>query len=98
MLSRRCRRKGPHLMLLGASSGLSQVVAGGLGFLSRYHGELREPLVLSQQSQVSIQVVRVSTGLLWSHGRGIRPHFGSLPLLNSLCMWLVSRVQFFVTS
>ena len=79
-------------MLMGASSGLSQVAAGGLGFLSRYHGEFREPLVLSQQSQVSIRVVWESTGLLSSHGRGVRPHFRSLPLLNSLCMWLVGCV------
>ena len=38
-------------------------------------GELREPLVLPQGSQVSIQVARASTGVLWSHGRGIRPQF-----------------------
>ena len=98
MLSRCCRRKGPRLALTGASCGLSRVAVGGLGFLSRYHRELGEPLVLSQQSQVSIRVVRASAGVLWSHGRGIRPHFRSLPLLNSLCMWLVSHVQFFVTS
>ena len=75
MLSRCCRRKGPHLALMGESRGLSQVAAGGLGFLSRYHGELRQPLVLPQGSQVSFQVARVSTGVLWSHGRGIRPQF-----------------------
>ena len=57
------------------SRGLSRVAAGGLGFLSRYHGELRQPLVLPQGSQVSFQVARVSTGVLWSHGRGIRPQF-----------------------
>ena len=75
LLSRCCRRKGPHLALMGESRGLSQVAAGGLGFLSRYHGELRQPLVLPQGSQVSFQVARVSTGVLWSHGRGIRPQF-----------------------
>ena len=58
-----------------ASCGLSRVVARGLGFLSRYHGELREPLVLPQGSQVSIRVGKVSARVLWSHGRGIRPQF-----------------------
>ena len=75
LLSRCCRRKGPNLALMGASPGLSRVAAGGLRSLSRYHGELREPLVLPQGSQVSIQVARASTGVLWSHGRGIRPQF-----------------------
>ena len=59
----------------GASRGLSRVVAGGLRFLSRYHGELREPLVLPQGSQVSIPVESASMGVLWIHGRGIRPQF-----------------------
>ena len=60
---------------MGKSPGFSGVVAGGLGFLSRYHRELREPLLLPQSSQVSIPVVRGSAGLLWCHGRGIRLQF-----------------------
>ena len=75
LLSWSCRRKGPHLVLTGESAGFSRVAAGGLGFLSRYHGELREPLLLPQGSQVSIQVARGSAGLHWSHGREIRPQF-----------------------
>ena len=75
MLSRCCRRKGPHLVLTGLPPGLSRVAAGGVRFLSRYHGELREPLVLPQGSQVSIRVGKVSARVLWSHGRGIRPQF-----------------------
>ena len=75
LLSGRCRRKWPHLMLTGTSPGFSRVAAGGLGFLSRYYGELREPLVLPQGSQVSIPVSRGSAGLLWSHGRGMRSQF-----------------------
>ena len=64
-----CRRKGPHLALTGASRGLSRVAAGGLRFLSRYHGALREPLILPQGSQSSIRVARASAGVLWSHSR-----------------------------
>ena len=60
---------------MGESPGISPVAAGGLGFLSRDHGELREPLVLPQGSQFSIRVTRGSAGLLWSHDRGIRPQF-----------------------
>ena len=78
-LSSWCRRQGPHLALTGESPGLSRVAAGGLGFLCRYHRELREPLVLPQGSQVSIQVARpaqecsrVMAGEsgLNSHGKG----------------------------
>ena len=46
-----------------------------MAFLSSYDGELREPLVLSQGSPVSIRVARGSVGLLLSHGRGIGPQF-----------------------
>ena len=41
----------------------------------QYHREIREPLVLPQGSQVSIRVESASTGVLWIHGRGIRPQF-----------------------
>ena len=58
---------------MGAFPGFSPVVVRGLGFLSRYHRELREPLVLPQGSQVSIQVVRASAGFIWNHDRGIGP-------------------------
>ena len=79
MLSRHCMRTGPHLDLRGESGSLSLPAAGGLVFFSRYHREIREPLMLSQESQVSIRVGRVSwecsgvtgggSGLI-SHGRG----------------------------
>ena len=75
MLSRCCRRKKASSCVDGASRVLSHVAAGGLRFLSRYHGELRQPLVLPLGSQVSIRVARASMGVLWSHGRGIRPQF-----------------------
>ena len=44
-----------------------------MGFLTRYNGELREPLVWPQGSQFSMRVARGSTSLLSSHGRGIGP-------------------------
>ena len=60
---------------MGASRGVSGVAAGGSRFFYRYHGKLRDPLVLPQGSQVSIGVARASPGVLWSHSRGIRPQF-----------------------
>ena len=42
-----------------------------VGFHTRYDGELREPLVWRQGSQVSMYVARGSGLLLSSHGRGI---------------------------
>ena len=42
-----------------------------MGFLTRYDGELREPLVWHQGSQVSMHVARGNASLLCSHGRGI---------------------------
>ena len=42
-------------------------------FLTRYDGELREPLMWHQGSQVSMRMARGSVSLLSSHGRGIRP-------------------------
>ena len=44
-----------------------------VGFLMRYNGELREPLVWCQGSPVSIRLARGSVALLSIHCRGIRP-------------------------
>ena len=44
--------------------GSSQVVMGA-----------SNQLVWLQESQVSIQVLRASTGVCWSHSRGIKPQF-----------------------
>ena len=44
-------------------------------FLLSNNGELRKPLVWPQGSSVSIRVVRGSTALLSSHGRGIGPQY-----------------------
>ena len=42
-------------------------------FLTRYHGEVSEPLVGRQRSRVSMRVARGSAALLSSHGRVIWP-------------------------
>ena len=77
LLSRLCRKRraSSHDDNDGGMPWFSRVVAGSLAFLSSYDGELREPLVLSQGSPVSIRVARGSVGLLLSHGRGIGPQF-----------------------
>ena len=83
-------------MWTGESHGLSRVAAGGLGFLSRYHGELREPLMLSQESQVSMGIVRASPRVLWSHGRVIRPHFawkGESPCVSRVAAGSVGSLE-----
>ena len=46
----------------------------GLRFFSSYTMELREPLVLPQGSQVSMQVARGLSGFLSSQCRGLGPH------------------------
>ena len=46
--------KGPHLVLRGESPGFSRVAQGNLGFLSSYNGDLMDPLVLPQESPVSM--------------------------------------------
>ena len=45
--------KGPHLMLRGDSRGFSRVAKESLVFLSSLDGNIKEPLVLPQGSQVS---------------------------------------------
>ena len=53
-LSRCHSRKWPHLVLRGESPGFSRVVAGNLGFLLDYDRDLRDLLVLPQESQVTM--------------------------------------------
>jgi len=73
-LSRHCSGKGPHLALRGESCGFSGVVSGRLGFLSSCDRDLRDPLVLPQERQVSVRVVRGLLGFLSSQCRSIGPH------------------------
>ena len=53
--------------------GFFQAATSHVGFLSSYDVELREPLLWSMGSPVSIQVARGSTALLSSNSRGIGP-------------------------
>ena len=78
LLLRRCRGQGPHLGMTGESRGFAQGAAG----FSSYDGEFRLPLVLAQEVQSSIQLVRESWGLLSSHFRAKSPHLGLGPGRN----------------
>ena len=61
-LSRHHRGKGPHLALRGESPAFSVVAAGKMGFLSSDNMALRDLLMLPQESQVSMRVVRGLSG------------------------------------
>ena len=65
-------KEGPHLTMTGGLGGFTELQRL-CWFLRRYDGELREPLVWRQGSQVLMRVARGSASLLSSHGRGIRP-------------------------
>ena len=54
----------------------------GLRFFLSYTMELREPLVLPQGSQVSMQVARGLSGFLSSQCRGLGPHLELRPEPN----------------
>ena len=98
-LSRRHNGKGPHLTLRGESPDFSQVVAGNLGFLLSYDGDLRDSLVLPQESQVSM-LVRGFSVFLSSCCRVLGPHLElrpepqvSFPMLTwiSEILWSFNR-------
>ena len=88
-LLRRHNRKGPHLTLSVESPGFSRVASGILGFLSSYDGDLREVLVLPQESQVSMRVARGLSRYLSRWCSGLYLHLevrlepqGSSPVLT----------------
>ena len=71
-----------------------------MGFLSSCDGDLRDPIVLPQESQVSVRVVRDLSGFLSSQCRGIGPHLelrlepqGSSPVLTWISgfLWSFNR-------
>ena len=62
--------------------------AGSLGFPYSSDGDLRDPLILPQESQVYFHFVRVCACLLSSYCSGIWHHF---TLLRNLVMFLEKR-------
>ena len=68
-----CRRRRPSSLDDGGISGLFSSGGPSVRFLTRYDGEVSEPLVGRQGSRVSMRVARGSASLLSSHGRGIWP-------------------------
>ena len=73
LLSRPCRKRWPSSRNDGGISWVFSSCGASVCFLTRYDGELREPLVWRQGSQVSMPMVRCIVSLLLSHGRGIGP-------------------------
>ena len=73
LLSRPCRKRRPSSRDEGGVPGFFLIGGASVGFLTRYDGELREPLVGHQGSQVSMRGASGSASLLSSHDRGIGP-------------------------
>ena len=76
LLSRPCRKRGPHLAMMGAYRGFSQGAVPGWGF-SRDRKGSSGRLLRCHGSQVSMDVAWGSASLLSSHGRGIEPQDAS---------------------
>ena len=75
-LSRHCSGKGPQLAWRGEPPGFSRVA---VGFLTRYDGDLRDPLVGPQGGSVSTRVTRGPSVFLCSRCRGQGPHLQLRP-------------------
>ena len=73
-LSRLHSGKEPHLSITVESPRFSRVAAGNLDFFSDYDGDLREPLMLPQETQVSMWVARGLSGFLSSRCRVLSPY------------------------
>ena len=69
LVSRPCRRRRPSSRDDGGVLGLFSSGGPSVRFLTRYDGEVSEPLVGRQGSRVSMRVARASASLLSSHGR-----------------------------
>src|SRR5574337_1229223 len=65
--------EGPHLRDDGGGTGWFSSGGPRVRFLTRYDGEVSEPLVGRQGSRVSMRVARGSVSLLSSPGRGTWP-------------------------
>ena len=69
LLPRLCRKRRASSRDDRGVSCVSSSCGASVGFLTRYDEDLREPLLWSQGSQVSMCMARGSTSLLSSHGR-----------------------------
>jgi len=65
--------EGPHLRDDGGGTGWFSSGGPRVRFLTRYDGEVSEPLVGRHGSRVSMRVARGSASLLSRHGKGIWP-------------------------
>ena len=80
MLSRPCRKRRPSSRDDGGVSWVFWSWGASVGFLTRYDGDLREPLVRCQGSQVSMRVARGSVAeALRAHASVICLQHPSLP-------------------
>ena len=77
-LSRRCSGKGPHLVLWGKSD-FSRFAAGNLWFFLSYDRDVKDPLLLPQESPVSMLVARGLSGFFSSWCWGLGPHLQLRP-------------------
>ena len=64
LLSRRCRKRRPSSRDEGGVSWVFSSCSASVGFLMRYYGELKEPLMWRLGSQVSMRIARGSASLL----------------------------------
>ena len=64
LLSRPCRKRRPSSRDEGGISWVFSSCSANVGFLMRYYGELKEPLMWRLGSQVSMRIVRGSASLL----------------------------------
>ena len=75
----------------GKSPGFSRITAGNLGFFLSYIWYLRDPLVLPQESQVPMRIVRGLSGFLSRRCRGLGPNLELSPepqFSSSVLTWI----------
>ena len=89
LLSRPCRIRRPSSPDVGGVLWIFSSYCASVGFLTRYDGELREPLVWCQGSQVSMCMGRWSATLRSRHGRRFGPQYALKS--GSFAMWNHTR-------
>ena len=97
-LSRRLSGKGSYLSLRGESPGFPRVEAGNLGLFLNYDGDLRDSLVLPQESPVSMRFPRGFSGFLSSQCWVLGPHLELMPepqVSSKVLTWISSLLWSF---